>query len=71
MGEYYNENGDLQYYEESSDIVTCPACGRNYIQNTEEQVPGFRDRSYDICPYCGAENGSSMEIDYTNRRLEE
>lgn len=71
MGIYYNENGELRYYEEIQDTVTCQNCGKKYIQMREEQVPGFRDRSDNICPYCHAENGSSMEWDYTNTPLEQ
>lgn len=66
----YNENGDLQKYESTEGIVKCKYCEKAYFQETEEQVPGFRDRSYDICPYCGKENGSSMEEDYYNSKLE-
>lgn len=70
MALYFNENGELQEYETISDIVTCPKCGKKYRQDKEEQVPGFRDRSYDICPYCGEVNGSSMDVDYFNSRID-
>ena len=66
----YNENGVLQEYEETSGVVECSYCHKKYAQTIVEQVPGFRDRDYDICPYCGESNGSSMEVEYTNRRLE-
>ena len=65
----YNENGDLQDYESYDSVVKCKYCGKAYHQEVEEQVPGFRDRSYDICPYCNEENGSSMEVDYSNSKM--
>lgn len=66
----YNENGDLQEYESWANQVTCPACGKVYLQQCEDQVPGFRDRSEDICPYCKALNGSSMSVEYSNYPIE-
>ena len=70
MALYYNENGNLQEYESWSKVAKCSKCGKSYVQNYEEQVPGFRDRSEDICPYCGSVNGSSMEVEYTNYPIE-
>ena len=54
-----------------NNIVSCKHCGKKYIQRTEDQQPGFRERDYDRCPYCGKDNGSSMEVEYLNRKLEE
>lgn len=71
MGFYYNENGNLQEYKSYSHVVVCPKCEKPYMQDCEEQVPGFRDRSFDICPYCGAENRSSMSEEFTNSKLTE
>lgn len=51
--------------------VVCKHCGKTYIQRVEDQIPGFRDREYDICPYCLSENGSSMELDFFNSKLED
>ena len=51
-------------------IVTCIACGKKYLQWTEDQIAGCRDKDYDICPYCNADNGSSMEIEFHNRKLD-
>ena len=70
MPVYYNSEGKLEEFEEYSRQVTCKSCGKMYKQVCEEQVPGFRDKSYDICPYCGNENGSSMSEEYTNYPLE-
>ena len=56
MPMYYNENGDLQEYARWTQLAKCKKCGKPYRQECEEQVPGFRDRDYDICPYCGHEN---------------
>ena len=50
---------------------TCQHCGKDYIQWTEDQVPGFRVMDEDICPYCGEENGHSMEVEYHNTRIEQ
>ena len=65
----YNENGSLQEYESSSGIVKCSHCARAYRQTVMEQVPGFRERDNDVCPYCGELNGSSMEVEYTNSKI--
>lgn len=70
MAMYFNENGQIQHYEESSGTAVCKACGKRYIRSTEEQVPGFRDKSYDDCPYCGHTNGSSMDEEYHNSKME-
>ena len=48
----YNENGELQEYESYNGIVKCSHCNKAYRQTVEDQVPGFRDKYYDICPYC-------------------
>lgn len=66
MAIYYNENGKLQNYETWGQVVVCPKCHKPYHQECEEQVPGFRDKDYDICPYCGNENGFSMSVEYKN-----
>jgi len=50
--------------------VKCVHCGKVYIQYIEEQIPGCRDKEYDICPYCNKENGSSMELDFFNSKVE-
>lgn len=65
----YNENGELQEYESYDSVVKCKHCEKAYKQTVEEQVPGFRDKSYDICPYCGEENGSSMQEEYYNSKI--
>lgn len=53
----------------NSNTVTCPHCHSKYRQETESQLPGFRDRDYNICPYCHKENGSSMSVEYHNYPL--
>jgi hypothetical protein len=50
--------------------VRCPKCGKLYLQWTEDQVPGFRSVDKDICPYCGVENGRSMEVEFHNSKIE-
>ena len=71
MSLYYNSDGELEYFEETTRLVLCPNCGKPYRQDEEEQVAGFRDKDYDICPYCQHENGSSMSVEYTNYPLSE
>ncbi|WP_155799283.1 hypothetical protein [Planococcus antarcticus] len=51
-------------------IVKCSHCDKKYSQSTEDQVPGFRSRDYDRCPYCGESNGARMQVEYSNRKIE-
>lgn len=67
----YNENGVLQEYPEEVSVVKCSYCKKDFQQETVDQVPGFRDRSFNICPYCGSVLGSSMEIEYSNSKIPE
>ena len=71
MAVYYNADGELQNFDEWSQVVVCKKCGKPYHQDCEEQVPGFRDMDYDICPYCGNENGRSMSEEYSNSAMTE
>lgn len=70
MSIYYNENGQLQDFDTWEHLVSCKKCHRTYRQSCETQVPGFREMSEDICPYCGNENGHSMSVEYFNYPLE-
>ncbi len=56
--------------DNANSIITCSHCGKQYIQWTEEQVPGNRMKDEDVCPYCGGINGSSMSVEYHNRKIE-
>ena len=73
MAIYYNADGQLQNFDEWEHVVVCKKCGRPYHQVCEEQVPGFRDKDYDTCPYrgCGWVNGSSMSVEYNNSVMPE
>lgn len=71
MSLYWNADGELQNFEEWDQLAVCSKCGKPYKQRCEEQVPGFRDRSEDICPYCGNTNGFSMSVEYWNYPLSE
>ncbi len=73
MGYYtaYNENGELQDYSTEEKVSQCKYCGKKYRQVTEEQVPGFRDISDDICPYCNKSNGRSGDVEFFNSKMEE
>lgn len=50
--------------------VGCGHCGKLYRQRTERQMTGCREMDYDICPYCGGSNGSSMQVDFYNSKYE-
>lgn len=67
----YDENGNLSEFEEDQQKVVCGKCHKTYLQETEEQVPGFREVDDDVCPYCGHVNGSSGEVEYFNHKLNE
>lgn len=54
----------------SKNTVKCRHCGKKYGQEVTDQIAGFRDRDYDICPYCHEVNGSSMEEEYSNYKLD-
>lgn len=49
--------------------VQCPYCHEWYWQIERPQIPGFRERDDDVCPYCGHVNGSSMEKEFDNRKM--
>ncbi len=51
--------------------VKCEACGKTYEQVTFEQVPGFRDREEDACPYCGNVRRTSWDVDFVNTKKED
>lgn len=65
----YDENDRLYEFENKDGYVACSKCFKIYWQRLEEQIPGFREREYDICPYCGEEHGSSMSYDYINSKI--
>lgn len=67
----YNENNKLTEYEEAHSLAVCESCHKVYRRTVNEQIPGFREREYDICPYCGNDNGSSMNYEYYNSMLTE
>ena len=46
------------------ELITCKSCKKKFRVWEEEQVPGFRDKDYLYCPYCGAELGSSMSVEF-------
>lgn len=65
----YDENDELQEFENNSLLGVCDNCHRLYHRSVSEQIPGFREWEDDNCPYCGHSNGSSMAYDYSNSRL--
>lgn len=67
----YTFSGNLSDLEASNYIVKCSYCGRKYTQELTDQIPGFREEEYDICPYCRKVNGSSHDVEFFNRKLDE
>ena len=67
----YDENGNLRYYEEDQQKVVCGKCHKTYLQETVEQVAGFREVDDDVCPYCGHVNGRSGDVEFFNHKLED
>ena len=65
----FNENGKLTEYEETNFLKVCDSCHHIYKQRVEQQLEGMREREYDICPLCGEENDSSMQVDFYNSRF--
>lgn len=51
------------------DRACCPKCKEAYECREEEQEPGCRSKDYEICPYCGEVIQSSMEYEFTTRKL--
>ncbi len=66
----YDENGVLKEFEETQFTNVCQKCLHLYRQIISEQVEGFREWEYDICPICGNVNDRSMQIDFHNSKLE-
>ncbi len=58
-----------QKFSTAGKLKTCPKCGCRYGQQVQPQLEGHREREYDICPYCRAENDSSMTVEYINTKL--
>ena len=65
----YDERYRLKEFEEKQGLEVCDSCHRIYRQMVCEQVPGFREKESDSCPYCGYDNGSSMSYEYYNSML--
>lgn len=69
---FYNEDGTFEDRDlvREEQVVTCKNCGKKYRVVAEEQIAGFRDMSYDECPYCKNINGRSMQWDYSTYRID-
>ena len=52
-------------------VSVCKKCGRRYKVYETEQIPGFRDKEYEVCPYCGETNRASMEYEFSTEKMEE
>ena len=49
----YNEKNRLKEFEDVCNLQACTHCRKIYRQVINDQIPGFREREHDICPYCG------------------
>lgn len=65
MDEYEFSIGGRGFYEVEEE---CPYCHMEYYCEYEDQVAGFRDMDYKVCPYCKAVLGRSMETEFHTRR---
>jgi len=52
-------------------IEICPKCNKKFRVYEEEQIPGFRDMEYMICPYCKKTIRQSMEYEYVTEKIGE
>lgn len=52
-------------------IVKCKKCLKDYKQSIEYQAPSLKTKAYDVCPYCGNINHSSVKVDFFNSPLED
>lgn len=67
----YNEKNRLKEFEDVCNLQACTHCRKIYRQVINDQIPGFREREHDICPYCGTDNGSSMSYEFSNSKISE
>lgn len=51
-------------------LRTCPCCGKTYKQICSEQAAGFREKDFDVCPYCNFTVRSSTKFEFNNYELE-
>lgn len=65
----YDEKNRIDEFREKPGLKVCNRCHRIYRSITEEQVPGFREKEDDVCPYCGRVNWQSMSYDFFNSQL--
>ena len=42
----------------------CPKCGKTYLCEEYDQVPGFRSSEEEVCPYCGTVIRTSLEYEF-------
>lgn len=50
--------------------VKCKNCNKEYLQYQEDQISSCKVRNLDICPYCKQINNSSMEVEFSNYRID-
>lgn len=49
----------------------CQHCGKEFKVTETQQIAGYRDLEYEVCPYCGAVNRKSMEVEFTTEKIDE
>ena len=59
------------HLEEFNYIAMCPKCHKKFKVYEVEQIPGFRDNEYMICPYCGEIVKASMEHEYATEKIDD
>lgn len=59
------------HLEDFNYVALCPKCGKKFKVYETDQIPGFRDTEYMICPYCGEIVRASMEHEYATEKMED
>lgn len=59
------------HLEDFNYVSQCPKCEKKFRVYETDQIPGFRDTEYMICPYCGEIVKASMEHEYTTEKMED
>lgn len=67
----YDEKNRLKEFENTNGVRVCDICHKLYKQIRSEQIPGFREREDDCCPYCHSKNGDSMSYSFNNYTIDD
>lgn len=66
----FDENGKIVEFRDIYGLEVCQCCHKLYRSSEVEQIPGFREKEDDMCPYCGHINRQSMSYDFYNSELQ-